>query len=53
MEEIITLIGNFGFPIAIASYLLLRFEKTIDTLACEIRDLKEEISNLQDIIKNR
>jgi hypothetical protein len=51
MEEIITLIGNFGFPIAVASYLLLRFEKTINTLACDIRNLKEEISNLEDMIK--
>ena len=27
LEAILVLIGNFGFPIVIALYLLLRFEK--------------------------
>ena len=32
MENWITLITNTGFPIAVASYLLIRFETKIDSL---------------------
>lgn len=53
IETIVTLIGNFGFPITIAMYLLFRFEKTIITLACEIRDLKEKVGDVEESIKYR
>ena len=62
IEVLVTLIGNFGFPITIALYLLFRFEKTITTLACEVRDLKDiiakesrslenKVENLEEIVK--
>lgn len=34
-----TSIGNFGFPIVITVYLLIRFEKKIDSLNNTIQDL--------------
>jgi len=53
IEVLVTLIGNFGFPITIALYLLFRFEKTITTLACEIRDLKDIISKESRSLENK
>ncbi|WP_379162720.1 YvrJ family protein [Paenibacillus sp. sgz5001063] len=35
-----TTIGNFGFPIVVTGYLLLRFEKKIDNLIHTMQDLK-------------
>lgn len=35
-----TTIGNFGFPIVVTGYLLLRFEKKIDNLIHTVQDLK-------------
>lgn len=36
MTDLFTAIGNFGFPIVVASYLLFRFEKKIETLSTNI-----------------
>lgn len=36
-------IANLGFPIAITSYLLIRFEKKISDLSEAINGLKNEI----------
>ncbi|MED1042456.1 YvrJ family protein [Bacillus mycoides] len=41
----ITLIGNFGFPVALAIYLLIRLEKKIENLTDAITVLKEVIRN--------
>ncbi|WP_172199589.1 YvrJ family protein [Saccharibacillus qingshengii] len=41
--DLIGLIANLGFPIAITAYLLLRFEKKITDLSRTIGSLKEEI----------
>ncbi|HHL3304476.1 TPA: YvrJ family protein, partial [Bacillus cereus] len=32
IKALIMIIGNFGFPVALAIYLLVRFEKKIETL---------------------
>lgn len=40
---ILTAIGNFGFPIVVAGYLLLRFEKRIDHLTHSLQSLAELI----------
>lgn len=37
--------GNFGFPIVIALYLLIRFEKKIENLEVAIQSLIEVIKN--------
>ncbi len=42
---LITAIGNFGFPIVITGYLLLRFEKKIE-------HLNESILALAQVIKD-
>lgn len=39
MEEVINLVGNFGFPIAMTVYLLHRFEQKLDKLEIAIIDL--------------
>lgn len=35
-----TTIGNFGFPIVVTGYLLIRFEKKIDTLINTMQEFK-------------
>lgn len=41
MATLVSFIGNFGFPLVLAVYLLLRFEKKIELLTQAINDLKE------------
>lgn len=43
MEEFIKIISNVGFPIAVASYLLLRLEPIV-------KDLQQSISGLALVI---
>jgi hypothetical protein len=58
MEEFFKIISNFGFPVAVSSYLLFRFEKKLEeleeinkALVDEIKLLKEKVLELQAIIK--
>ncbi|MBJ7950111.1 YvrJ family protein [Bacillus cereus group sp. N24] len=37
----VSLIGNYGFPIALTIYLLIRFEKKLEKLTDSIIELKE------------
>ncbi|TYS58401.1 YvrJ family protein [Sutcliffiella horikoshii] len=46
MPLIVTILGNFGFPVMIAIYLLIRFEKRIENLT-------EAITRLQQAMKNK
>lgn len=39
MEAIFTQVGNFGFPMVVAIYLLVRVEKKLDDLTIAINDL--------------
>lgn len=50
MGEFFTAISNFGFPIVLAGYLLLRFEKKLDELTRTIDKLDTSVNNL---INNR
>ncbi|MBD8034791.1 MULTISPECIES: YvrJ family protein [Solibacillus] len=43
----ISLIGNFGFPIAITVYLFVRFERKLDHLEKVIMELSTVIKNLK------
>lgn len=45
MGEMITLVTNVGFPIAVATYLLIRFETKIDGLSKAITDLSNVVNN--------
>ncbi|MDP1383272.1 YvrJ family protein [Priestia megaterium] len=48
MEQWLNLIGNFGFPIVVTFYLLLRFEKKIDHLIEAINKIATSIEKEQD-----
>lgn len=41
--EIVKQIGNVGFPVAVAFYLLIRFEKKIENLTEAIHDLRKAV----------
>lgn len=43
MEEVVVLIGNFGFPVAISLYLLIRLEGKLETLTESIHTLSEAL----------
>lgn len=51
MEQFYDFIKNFGFPIALSAYLLMRFEKILLALANDIRNLIEKINDFAEIIK--
>lgn len=44
VQTFISAVGNFGFPLVLAVYLLLRFEKKIEALTEAISTLKEVIT---------
>jgi len=46
MEEMLLHIGNYGFPMVVAAYLLVRVEKRLDMLTQAIRDLQQTIGYL-------
>lgn len=43
-----SLIGNFGFPIVMTGYLLLRFEKKIDSLTNTMQEFKIALTGESD-----
>ena len=43
-KELISLMGNLGFPVAITAYLLVRLQKQINSLASSINKLNTIIS---------
>ena len=43
MEEMVVLIGNFGFPVAVSLYLLVRLEGKLETLTESIHSLSEAL----------
>lgn len=45
-SDLLTTIGNMGFPIAVSVYLLVRFEGKIEALTLSINDLSTTIKNL-------
>lgn len=45
--EFIQILGNFGFPMAITIYLLVRFEAKIDKLRESIDSLSDKLTNLK------
>lgn len=44
INEVVNMIGNVGFPVAMAAYLLIRLEKNIVTLSNSINKLNTIIS---------
>ncbi|CAM4156702.1 YvrJ family protein [Lederbergia lenta] len=45
----ISIIGNFGFPIAITIYLFVRFERKLEKLETVILHLSEVIKNISNV----
>jgi hypothetical protein len=43
MDEMLKIIGNVGFPIAVAAFLLVRVEQRMDSLTAAIGELREAI----------
>ncbi len=39
MEEILISFGNYGFPMVVSAYLLVRVEQKIDALSVSIKSL--------------
>ena len=50
ISELINLIANVGFPVAISPYLLIRLEKQIMTLTFSINKLNTIISTKLGIV---
>lgn len=44
INELVSLIGNVGFPVAVSTYLLVRLEKQIQSLTTSITRLNTIIS---------
>ena len=49
MQEFFTILSNFGFPVAVASYLLFRFEKKLEELTQTNNKLVTEVTSLKAI----
>ncbi|HBP66457.1 MAG TPA: YvrJ family protein [Desulfosporosinus sp.] len=47
MEEMLKLIGNFGFPIVVSTYLLVRIEGKLNELSLSITDLAKAVAVLR------
>lgn len=50
MEELVSLIGNVVFPVAVSAYLLIRLEKQITTLSSSISKLNTIISTKLGVV---
>ncbi|RQD73039.1 MAG: YvrJ family protein [Candidatus Syntrophonatronum acetioxidans] len=46
MEELVTLVANLGFPIAVSIYLLVRIEGKMDELTGSVKELSRVIAKL-------
>jgi len=44
MDYLINFISNVGFPIAIATYLLVRFEKVLNNNTKALREIEKKIN---------
>lgn len=52
MSEILKAVSNYGFPMVVAIYLLIRFETKLDSLATCITELNQSIKSfLEDYMK--
>ena len=47
MEELLVQIGNYGFPILITVYLLIRMENRIEKLTESITELNNSLMKLK------
>ena len=50
LNELVNLIGNVGFPVAVSAYLLIRLEKQITHLTISINKLNTIISTKLGVV---
>ena len=50
LNELVNLIANVGFPVAVSAYLLIRLEKQITTLSSSINKLNTIISTKLGVV---
>ena len=50
--DVLNQIAQFGFPIVISLYLLIRMEQKIETLSSAITELNYNISTMTNIARN-
>ena len=50
LNELVNLIGNVGFPVAVSAYLLIRLEKQITILTSSINKLNTIISTKLGVV---
>lgn len=48
MEDVVQLISNLGFPIAISLYLLIRIEGKLENLTISINNLSQSINSIKN-----
>ena len=48
-DDIAQLVGDLGFPIFVAGYLLIRTDKMMRSLLTAIKELTQEIRNAQRV----
>jgi hypothetical protein len=53
LDDILKIIKEVGFPIAIAVFLLWKTSASVDALAIVLLETKENISYLNSVIVNR
>lgn len=46
MDSLLNQVANFGFPMVVAAYLLVRVEKKLDDLTAAITRLERAISHV-------
>lgn len=46
MDEMLKIVANVGFPIAVAAWLLVRIEQRLESLTAAICELREAIVTL-------
>jgi len=46
-------IGNVGFPIAVATFLLLKLSPRLEELTAAVRELTTEVRHLQAVARER
>jgi hypothetical protein len=47
MDNLVNLIGNLGFPIAVSVYLLVRVEGKLESLTTSINNLSTVINHIE------
>ena len=47
LEEMLKLVGNFGFPIVVSTYLLVRIEGKLNELSASITELAKAVAVLK------